>query len=251
MGSVIEPGCVLTFKQCDLPGPARFLEPVRRRGHGDLWYLAFKRRGGHGPWAGVNNRGVAFVAADAYLDEETEDMLGPIGNVFEGYARIVAEHTSAASVVDYMLDFYEERGAPDILLVSDLEGAYLIEHSPVDGTRIAHHPVGHFAATNHYRMLPGAVDSHVDRSTYARLARAEEILDGDASLDGIHTLLSDQEFGETEMSICRVAEEPGEYHTQAAVIFRVEDGRIDCSYLLNGNPRSRPFSEWQDVFAGR
>ena len=49
--------------------------------------------------------------------------------------------------------------------------------------------------------------------------------------DGIHKLLRDQYFGETELSICRVAVKPGEFYTQASVIFSTQDVRDDNRFF--------------------
>ncbi len=250
VGSLVDPrtGRVITFKQCDLPEPRHFLEPELRNVPGNMPFVAFEREGGHGPWAGVNAHGVAFVAADAYLDPETAADVDPSDDLFEGYAHIVAGCRSAGSAADHMSEFYEARGTPDILVISDPDGAFLIEYSPMHGVRIAHHDEGFVVATNHFRMLPGAIAFEDDHSTYLRLQRAEEILERDPSLRGVHALLADVHFGETEFSICRFAEKPGLYYTQAAVIITLDEGRIDCAYLLNGNPRDATFVPWNDVF---
>jgi hypothetical protein len=251
MGCVIDAGSVLTFKQCDLPAPTRFLAPVVEVGPGGIRYLGFHREGATGPWAGVNEHGVAFVATDAYLLPEAREELDPGGDLLSGYARILAEHRSAASAVAPMIAFYEERRAPDILLLSDPEGAFLVEFSPFAGARVRRCTEGHVVSTNHFRMLPDAVEYQDDPSTYLRLGRAEEILGADPSLGGIRAVLRDQQFGESERSICRVAEAAGEYATQAAVIFRVGRGRVDGSWLLHGNPRTGVFEEAEDLFRVR
>jgi hypothetical protein len=246
LGSVVEPGRVLTFKQCDLPRPTRFWPPEIH--HGRFAYLAFGREGGRGPWAGMNEHGVAFVTADAYLDREHAAAIEPQRDPFEGYVRIVAEHERAGEAVDAMISFYEEAGVPDILLVSDAEGAFLVEYDPRGGARVLPCSEGWIASANHFRMLPGAIPFEEDPSTYLRLARAEELLEEDASLAGIHKLLCDQHFGASERSICRVADREGDHSTQAAVVFRVEGGRVSCNYWLNGNVRTVDVVEWEDVF---
>ena len=250
VGCVIDPVSdrVITFKQCDLPDRRRFFEPDVTATRGRLRFAAFEREGSGGPWAGINEAGVAFVAADAYLESRAAERIDPNGDVFEGYAHIIASCHSAAEAVNYMREFYEEQGGPDILIVSDRNGAFLVEYSPHHGTRIAHHDDGIVVATNHFRMLPDAIDFDDNRSTYLRLARAEEILERDPNLRGIHALLVDQHFGATELSICRVATSPDEHFTQAAVIFSLESGRVDCSYVLDSNPRETSFRDWIDVF---
>ena len=255
IGSVLLPTRVITFKQCDLPRRTLFLDPdpELRRGPRGLRYLAFEREDLGGPWAGVNERGVAFVAADAHLAVGHDAEHGGRGDerpgdVFAAYRSILAEHESARDALYAMIDFYTDRGAADILLLSDPEGAFLLEFSPVEGVRIAHQRDGSLLATNHFRMLPGAVGPEDDPSTHLRLARAEEILAGAAGMDGVRALLADQAHGQTGRSICRVAEAPGDYHTQASVIFTVGRGRVDCTYLLNGNPRTGWFIDREDVF---
>ncbi len=261
IGCLVRPGRVLTFKQCDLPYRAHFIEPEVMGAPTGFARFALVRDGAPGPWAGVNEHGVAFVAADAYLDEASRRDLDPVQSPMEGYAQILRDYASAGEAVGAMIAFYEESGAPDILLVSDADEAFLVEYTPHGGARVLPCSEGHLLSTNHVRMLPGAVPFEDDPSTYLRLARAEAILDDDPSFGGVMRLLSDQAHGPTERSICRVAEAEGEYFTQASVVFLVEGGRVDratrgrgvathvdCLYLLHHNPRSGAFTERLDVF---
>jgi hypothetical protein len=251
VGSVFErePGRLLVFKQCDLAEAAAFVEPEVRRGDNKIRYVMFERAGANGPWAGFNNKGVLFVAADAYLDPDENPDFTPHGDVLEAYAHLVSHCRTAQEAVEHMQRVYDDLNAPDMVLIADREHAFLIECSPSHGVRIMEGDEGYLACTNHFRMVPGAVTEEDNPSTYRRLERAQEILDGEASLAGVAAVLRDQEEGPTELSICRVAQEEGDYFTQASVVFCAHDnGKIDCFYLLNGNPLDTPFTRWRDVF---
>lgn len=250
VGAIIEPSRVVTFKQCDLPWATSFHQPALREGPGGIRVLSFEREGAPGPWAGVNEHGVCFVAADAHLERSLARAVEPAGDLLSAYARILADHERAATAVEEMGDFYEACATPDLLLICDREGAYQLEYSPFAGLRVVHHRRGHLAVTNHYRLLPGAVDFDDDPSTYLRHARAQEILAADPTPEGVHTLFADQHFGDSECSICRVAEVAGEHYTQAAVLFEVSRRGVDATYVLNGNARTAPTQTWMDVFRG-
>jgi hypothetical protein len=248
MGALVSPSQVLVFKQCDLAWSTTFHRPALREGPRGIRYLSFERDGARGPWAGVNEHGVCFVAADANLDRDLSRAVEPAGDLLRGYHRILAHHERASTAVEDMGDFYEACATPDLLLVCDREGAYHVEYSPFAGLRVVHHRRGKVVLTNHFRLLPGAVDFDDDPSTHLRLARAQEILDAEPTPEGVHALFGDQHFGDSECSICRVAENPGEHYTQAAVLFELGRPAVDVSYVLNGNARTVPTEAWQDVF---
>ncbi|MCC6522018.1 MAG: hypothetical protein IT373_05105 [Polyangiaceae bacterium] len=255
IGAVFEParGSLVCFKQCDLPEPRRFLEPARRVGPSGIRYLSFERVGASGPWAGVNERGVCFAGADAYLDGEVMRAtrrhfdLAP-GDVLAAYERILSDSASAAEGADHMCRFYARHDWPDIVLVADRHEALLVEHCPGLGFEVARLEAGLLVATNHFRLLPGAVSAADDPSTHLRLARAELILGGVPGLAGVAALLADQAEGPSERSICREAERPGDYFTQATFVARVGPGELECFYLLGGNPLTRPYLHCRDPF---
>ncbi len=60
--------------------------------------------------------------------------------------------------------------------------------------------------------------------------------------------LRDQYYGQTELSICRVASSSTEYHTQASVVLWTDGQVASCMYLINGNPRTKPYTTWYDIF---
>lgn len=282
IGTVFDPtreGAIV-FKQCDLSEDTHFLEPSVRPGAGDIRYVPFEREGAAGPWAGFNDRGVCFVSADAYLDPDAGCEVAQANEAFEvaprdvlaAYTAILAACASAEEGVAYMASFYAWHGAPDIVLVADRDAAYLVEHLPGRELAVARFeappasiadaagglvrpsagsastPPCFVSATNHFRMQPGAVDFDDDPSTHLRLARSEGLLGAEPSLAGVFALLGDQHEGASERSVCRIAEQPGEFHTQASLVVVLGDGHVDCHYLLDAHPRMRPFERWTDVF---
>lgn len=247
----------ITFKQCDLIPATQFLPPEVVPGSQGIRYLPLMRVGCSGPWSGVNDHGVSFVAADAYLapDAQGKPVLKAVsGDIFAAYTRILSDHTTAAAAAAYMTDFYKGFGQPDILLIADAREAYFIETN-AGVVECIRRSDGFFASTNHFRMLYGGVLYPNNHSSYLRLARAEAILEANPEADGPVRVLSDQYFGETVYSVCRVNREtpPQEqpYYTQASALFAVDGSTVTAAYQLNGNPRSNPYTVVQDVFGSR
>ena len=259
------------FKQCDLTAATSFIAPsVITDDSTGIRYVPFTRhRGDETPaWAGVNEYGVSFVAADSYIDSRKVDRCKSTekknASVFDMYHNIIASYKTAEKAVAMAKEFYENKiyadpsdPLTDILLISDAENMYFIE--TVNKTvRIIHRTNGHFASANHCRMFFEAVPYEQNHSTYLRLERAEKILQTKPDIDGIGELLRDSYYGKTVWSVCRYAsfsesEKSSEadpcsdieeelYYTQAAVIFTVEKSvsnadkpRVICEYVLNGN----------------
>jgi len=241
----------MSFKQCDLEKATIFNQPVIQNGKGDIKYLPFTRVGSEGCWSGINNYGVSFVAADAYLETTgaSEFSVKPVSqDIFAAYTKIISDYKSAKEAADYMCSFYPTFKQPDILLISDATSAYFIETN--NGVvECIKRTENFFASTNHFRMLYGGVLYPSNHSSYLRLARAEAILE--KTMDPM-MVLEDQYFGETVFSICRVnkntppQEEP--YYTQATSIFYTDGKVVNCAYQINGSPRTNPYTFIFDVF---
>lgn len=252
-------GCILdapgarqwTFKQCDLVEPTLFLEPEIEEGEDGIRYVAFRREGSNGPWAGFNDCGVGLVASDAYLEDDDEvNPEGPLpADLLETYIEVLSECATLEDAVELMRSFCEEMRPADIVLLTGPEGAVRVESSPSHGVQLTGIEDGPLVCTNHFLTLPGGVTPEENPSTYLRLERAEEILEGSPDADGVARLLTDQAHGPTTDSICRVARDDDEYSTQAAVAWVTRpDGRMDCAYLLNGNALGKRFTVLRDVF---
>lgn len=257
IGAVFVSGGVYLYKQCDLTLKKEFHDPVVR--HARLPYLAMTREGRPGLWAGLNAGGVAFVAADAYTNRTYETPDAAVNALFNAYESSIANATSARDAADALEHFYLAGylnalfPGPDIALFADAKQAIFIEFTPGSNN---HNPIrevvvnrGFFASTNHFRVQPDAVVYESNHSTYLRLERAETILQKDPTHDGIMNLLIDRYYGPSELSVCRVAQYPGEYFTQATVLFGAKPGALSCEYQVNGNPLDNPLrafnsSEW-------
>ena len=283
IGTVFDGSTVCTFKQCDLTDPTTFYAPEQRQGKAGS-YLAMTRAGKPGLWAGANEQGVSFVAADNYTrtlgsngasmphvlsrTSTYQDENDSVDSLFETYERAVADFDTATGAVAYLSDFYLNGDAehpghfeyPDIALFSDLDQTIYMEYSPVgdfefdglgrviseDGApqvRTLTATTDYFASTNNCRLFNTAVTYPMNHSTYLRLTRAELLLQQDPSNAGVHRVLRDQYYGETDLSICRVAVEKGQYYTQASVIFNASPTSLICEYVINGNPRTVPWEQ--------
>ncbi|MFX0557033.1 hypothetical protein ACOCEA_09545 [Maribacter sp. CXY002] len=245
---------LISFKQCDLEKKTEFIEPIIEQGLGDIKYLPFKRVGSNGPWAGVNNYGVSFVAADAYLevtDKHIAVLKGVDQDIFAAYTKIISDCKTAQEAAVYMSKFYKSFKSPDILLINDATSSYFIETNE-DVVECIERTDLFFASTNHFRMLYGGVLYPMNHSSYLRLVRAEAALEKNTNAQGPFNVLKDQYFGETVFSICRVNSEtpPQEspYYTQATALFFTDGHTVNCAYQLNGNPRTNPYTLITDVF---
>ncbi len=276
VGVVFDGGDIYTFKQCDLIPATTFNEPDVRGGYNGVGtYIAMTRKDHSGKkdspgiWAGVNDSGVAFVAADSYTTTSSNYATTnvEVQALFEAYEASISSYTSARDAADSLINFYRtmDKGkkpmifpAPDISLISgwsDAEKtqpiAIFIEYMPnpynQDSIRVIERSDHFFVSTNNFLLQPNSVNYPANHSTYLRLRRAETILQSEPSSTGIKSLLSDQYYGRTELSICRETAYETEFHTQATALFTVNAGTEPvCEYQINNNPKANPLS----VFTG-
>lgn len=262
IGTVFDEGNIYTFKQCDLIPATTFNEPNVRSGYNGVGtYIAMTRQGADGIWAGVNDAGVAFVAADSYTTTAANYSAtnAEIEALFAAYEASISSYTSAHAAAKSLINFYKTMGdsttfpAPDISLISGWADAektqaitIFIEYMPnpynQNSVRVIERSGGFFVSTNNFRLQPDSVNYSANHSTYLRLRRAETILQSEPSSRGIRSLLSDQYYGQTELSICRETDYIGtEFHTQATALFTVGAGtKPVCEYQINGNPKTNP-----------
>ncbi|ERB62554.1 hypothetical protein N779_25630 [Vibrio coralliilyticus OCN008] len=127
IGAVFDGNQLVTFKQCDLIPVTHFHPPRVRRGqNGVESYIAMTREGSEGIWAGSNDAGVSFVAADSYTTTAANysTSQGEVQALFEAYEATVRDHTNATEAAMHLTQFYLSMGqatpfpAPDIALVS-------------------------------------------------------------------------------------------------------------------------------------
>ncbi len=249
--------CRVTFKQCDLSNKVTFYCPeVKTDATTGIRYVAFMREGSSGAWCGVNEWGVAFVAADSYVDQDG-NLQSVAADIFTKYLSIITDFRSAREAADMMADFYyKEFTSPDILMITDATEAFFIEAA--DGQVVMTQRCdGFFASTNHFRMVYGAAPYRQNHSTYLRLQRAESILQANPTAEGVKAVLSDRYYGDSVWSVCRsntlTAPQEEPYFTQASAIFHVtvvESGKVqvDCDYVINGNPANTPWKRWKNIF---
>lgn len=248
------------FKQCDLQDKTQFILPELANTHG-IDYVALTREKPDGTtpaWSGINEYGIAFVAADSYLKNNGESGISHARyldppksqSVFDMYLSLISKCKTLEEATSIAVDYYERQmtGATDtdILLIADAAGSCFIE--AYAGTVICSvRREKFFASTNHMRMIYGAVDYADNHSTYLRLQRAEAILERTPAYNGIGDLLRDKYYGESVWSICRSREttvaEESPFYTQASVIFSIPDitlpnGRKDSviEFVLNAKP---------------
>lgn len=273
IGVVFNDNKIHTFKQCDLIPVTTFNEPkVCPGSQGVGAYIAMTRQNSDGIWAGVNDAGVGFVAADSYTTTAANyySTGGQLEALFAAYEASISSYTTATEAAAHLIKFYQDTGnglpfpAPDISMITGWQKetgqdkkekqpiAIFIEYMPNpynhDSVRVIERIGGHFVSTNNFRLQPDSVNYPANHSTYLRLDRAEMILHGDPSANGIKTLLTDQYYGKTELSICRETAYIGqEFHTQATALFTVgADAAPVCEYQINGNPKNNPLKVFKE-----
>ncbi len=259
------------FKQCDLVDATIFIEPVVRQSQKGIKYVAFTREKKYEKpnpaWAGVNEYGVSFVAADSYLKKNENGLWKKAENkptVFETYLTIITNFRTAKEALIYVKAYYETYKSSeeftDILMISDQKESYFIE--TLNGVvRIIKRTNGHFVSTNHCRMFYGTAPYDQNHSTFLRLNRAEALLQKRDDNTGIGDLLRDSYYGKTVWSICRYASVTDQdietstsadedmFFTQAAVIFTLVPNnnpspKVICEYVINGNAKDSTGYVW-------
>lgn len=263
------------FKQCDLIDKTEFIEPaVIIDSVTNIRYTPFTRRKPDGTtpaWAGVNEYGVCFVAADSYLpNAHNAEKWGrgafksPSGEtVFDMYLDLITQFHKADDAVKTAERWYKEHFAgddkqTDILFVADAYSSYFIEARGNSVVAIKRN-AKFFCSTNHLRMIYGAQPYEENHSTYLRLQRAEAVLAAKPSHEGVGDLLRDKYYGDSVWSICRssnisvVQEQP--YFTQASVIFNVpqdknESKDVVVEYVINNNPSVENVAQVWRPFTG-
>ena len=258
IGVVFRDSEILTFKQCDLIPQTQFNEPQVKAGENGVGsYIAMTRANTKGIWAGVNDKGISFVAVDSYTTTSANyySTSDEANKLFDAYEGSISKHNNARDAANFLIDFYRESrfSAPDISMITGWADSaktqpisILIEYMPnpynFDCVRTIERTEGHFSNTNNFRLQPNSVDYPANHSTYLRLQRAEQLLQQDPSEQGIKTVLTDEYYGKTELSICRSAYQGhSEFHTQATAFFKASiKGKPTCEFQINGNPKNNP-----------
>lgn len=241
IGAVLNPKGTHSFKQCDLPRKTLFYEPEIRTGNIGK-YIAFTREDRPGIWAGINEKGVSFAAADAYTKKLFKISHIQTDRLFREYEIILSKSKTASEATNKLKIYYRDFfPAPDIIQFSDTKGSLLTEFLPPDNFHTEVINDGFLLSTNHFQFLPGAISESENQSTYKRLNRTKIILNDNPTINGIFNVLKDHTEKESEQSICRIAQKEGEYFTQAAVVFSADENIITAQYVLNANPVTERF----------
>lgn len=266
IGVVFDKDSIYTFKQCDLIPTVNFRVPKTRQGSEDVaFYVALSRDDGttNGRlWAGINCKGVGFVTADSYTTSSLYNVTAKDTTaLFAAYEDSIKKYQDVVSASQHLVNFYLGKlsdtafPAPDIALHTGMDSsgkqtAIFTEYMPGPNNHSAVRQIirtsGYFASTNHFRVQPEAITYPNNHSTYLRLARAEAILQGNPTKEGVTTLLCDQYYGKTELSICRETDyREQEFRTQATALFAFTPNTAPvCEYQVNSNPKDKPLTPY-------
>lgn len=231
----------LVFKQLDLREKTRIFEPEIRQGR--LRYLAFSRENSNGVWAGVNEKKLAFVAADAETEQSFSLSPEQKKTFFALYESILANCDDIESAEKKIrFEFENNFRIPDIVAFGDDKRFVLLKFFPPnrwERDEITNDSQEkHLFCTNHFWQTTGGVLRADNESTFLRLEAANKLFDNGA---GPENILKSHQFGPGEKSICRHGE-AGEFFTQATVIFEI-DGGVKAKFVLNNTPCKGKFRQ--------
>lgn len=247
-------GTMLSFKTVDVRKRVRWhLEPVNVKGK-KYRYLKFPvslnpRKKGF--WAGVNEKGLVVLGADANaIRRFSGRQYGGMEAVWEAYEGALGGAADVKEACDIIVRVYQRRrlgGPGDIVFVSDQSEALAIEYSLNEwglefiGKRPYLVRTNHFIELRHLRHSPD--ESSVHMSSATRYQRALGILSRTSSkttVDDLMNFCRDHANGPSALSICRHGGK-GEYRSVGAAVFEVRRGRIRVHFVNGIFPCRREF----------
>lgn len=233
IGAVINKKTIL-FKNCDLIKITHFYNPEVRQGK--YKYIAFSRKGRPGIWAGINEKRLGIVAADAYTKDKYKLKPHTANKIFKAYEKLVADFPNLKTGEKFLKNYYLRKiRVPDLIIIADKKSAEVIEFTPPNKWITKKIKKGFLVRSNHFILSAGAVKREDDLSTYIRYETAYNLLSKIKTLiNGIKNLSKNHQSGPGINSICRHGKKNG-YKTQASTIM-VADKKISAYYIINQFP---------------
>jgi hypothetical protein len=267
-------GSVLAFKTVDIRGKWRLPDkPVMRKGD-RYQYLRFATNTNlrkPGLWAGVNQKGVILLGADALAIKtfssaptrrrRKEPAYGGIKELMVTYEKVMGTAATAKEGVNLFIQEYQKKRLGmdgDIVMLVDRQEAVAIEYSlnewglqfftynksiPVEKFYSGYKGEGFclirtnfFLVLRHLRYLPQENTLHLSASK--RYERVLELLSKttvNTTVDNLKELCCDHHPEPSAMSICRHGGE-NEYKTHGSVIIELAKNRIETHYNIGKNP---------------
>ena len=240
IGTVLNKKTIL-FKNCDLVKKTYFYSPEIRQGK--YRYIAFSRKGRAGIWAGINEKGLGIVGADAHTKKKYRAKPHVINKLFKINEKLVADFSNLKEGMDFLRNFYlNEVTVPDLIIVADKKSAVVIEFTPPNKWITKSIRKGILVRSNHFIISSGALEREKDSSSYLRHEMAFDLLSKKKiSVGSIRSLCRNHQNGPSENSICRHDERNG-YRTQASVIM-LADKKVSSYYMINRFPCRRKYKK--------
>ena len=219
------------FKQLDLKIKTKIFSPEIRSGKAGK-YLAFSRENITGIWAGMNEHGLTFTAADADCKKDFPFSNQDKKKLFNFYEKIVADFSNLQDAEKFICEkFKNDFHIADILAIGNKEKFILFKFHPpqiCERHEISNHAL---FCTNHFqetKNLSLNLTSEKNSSTFLRLKTVQKLF---AKNKKIEEILQNHENGPSEKSICRHGKN-GQFFTQACVIFKIEE-KLTAKFILN------------------
>lgn len=266
-------GNVLAFKTVDIRGKWKLPDkPVMQKGT-RYKYLRFATNTNlrkPGLWAGVNEKGVILLGADALAikafptastQRGKRKEYGDIKDVMATYEKVMGTAATAKEGVNLFIQEYQKKRLGmdgDILMLVDRQDAVAIEYSfnewglqfftynnsiPIEKFYSGYKGEGYclirtnfFLVLRHLRYMPQENTLHLSASK--RYERALELLSKttvNTTVDNLKELCCDHYPEQGGMSICRHGGE-NEHRTHGSVIIELAKNRIETHYNIGTNP---------------
>ncbi len=242
-------GTVLAFKTVDIRGKWRLPKtPVVRKGS-RYRYMKF---GTHlkpsksGLWAGVNQKGLALLGADALgLATFWSKKFGGFKELTKTYEKVIGTAATAREALNIFIDEFQKQRIGldgDIILLADRKEAIAVEYSfnqwgiQFSGSDYCLVRTNFFLVLRHLRHLPQEKILHL--SALKRYERALELLSkttNQTTVENIKDLCRDHYPEPGGMSICKHGGE-GEHKTCGSAIFELTPKKIITHYNIGANP---------------
>jgi len=231
---------LIIFKNCDLKDKVLFYKPKKR--NGKYCYLAFTRNNMPGLWAGINQFGLAIVAADTYTKKIYKSDTQTSNNIFKGYEKTVSDHKNVNEALSFLKNFYKNKIklVPDIVMVADRDKMAVLEFAPPNSFGIKIKKRGYLLRTNQFKILKGGKNKSRDPESHIRFESALKRIESFESVGSIINLCRDHVNGPSKFSVCRHGKN-NEFKTQASAIMVASDKTIEAYYVINSFPCQKKY----------
>lgn len=189
-----------------------------------------------GFYAGMNEKGVAFVSTFVRVDEIQ------ISYIRKPYVRLILDAKNAKEAIRIIQSFFPRIGGN--MFIADERECYGIERTPneyyVETIQKPSVKTNHFLHLP-YKNLGFKTNPSFKIWSHTHQKRAEELIQKARNLNDLKKILKDRKHADTKNAICTTAKEDPCY-TYSACIFDTQQKII---YYCQDNPLTNPFKKYR------